>query len=123
MADYPDDADGHVLAELEAHGIDMTRPITFEFAFNVADEATANVVSDALVRAGYETETYFDDGELDEDEDFDPEDEEEFGPSWTVYAKVSLVPNYDELMQIQERLKAIAEPEGGDLDGWEVQVG
>jgi hypothetical protein len=131
MTDYPEDADGAALAELEAQGVDMTQPLLIEFAVAAPDEAAATAISEALAGAGYESEIDYDDGEpLEEDPDeagaSDPaaaaDDEEEFGPSWTVYAIVELVPEYDEILRIQEELDSLAEPLGGAADGWGVML-
>lgn len=133
MMDYPDDADGSLLAELEAQGIDMTQPLAIEFAVAAPDEASATAIGEALAGAGYESEIDFDDGEplegdaldgeLDEEGGSDPEEEEEeFGPSWTVYAMVEMVPDYDEILRIQEELDSLAEPFGGAVDGWGVML-
>ena len=123
MSTHSDDPDKQVLAELASHGIDMSQPILFEFAFDVPDEVTANAIATALGEAGYETESVYDEGELEEGEEATAEELEEFGPCWTVYAKIKMLPRYDELMRVQASLDEIARPLGGALDGWEVQVG
>lgn len=127
MTDYPEDADGALLAELEAQGVDMTQPLLIEFAVAAPDEAAATAIAEALAGAGYESEIDYDDGEpmegeADDEGLADPEDEEEFGPSWTVYAIVELVPDYDEILRIQEELDSLAEPLGGAADGWGVML-
>jgi hypothetical protein len=110
-----------------------------EFAVAAADEASANAIAKAMRAAGYDTEICFDEGEPeeeedasdedasdeddldedapDEDDELDPDDEE-FGPSWTVFANVSMIPQYDEIIRIQADLDRIAGPHGGMVDGW-----
>ena len=127
MTKYPDDADGAVLADLAARGVEMSSPLLIEFAVAAPDEGSANAIAKAMRAAGYDTEICFDDGELeeedldeddpDEDDELDPDDEE-FGPSWTVFANVSMIPEYDEIMRIQADLDRIAGPHGGQADGW-----
>ena len=117
MTEYPDDADGAVLADLAARGVDMSSPLLVEFAVAAPDEASANAIAKALRAAGYDTEICFDDGEPDDDDELDPVDEE-FAPSWTVFANVSMIPEYDELIRIQADLDRIAGPHGGQADGW-----
>ena len=127
MTNYPDDADGAVLADLAARGVDMSSPLLIEFAVAAPDEGSANAIAKAMRAAGYDTEICFDEGELeeedldedapDEDDELDPDDEE-FGPSWTVFANVSMIPEYDEIMRIQADLDRIAGPHGGQADGW-----
>ncbi len=122
VTNYPDDPDGAVLADLAARGVDMSSPLLIEFAVAAPDEASANAVAQALRAAGYDTEVCFDEGEPDEDEpdeddELDPDDEA-FGPSWTVFANVSMIPEYEELMRIQADLDRLAGPHGGQADGW-----
>lgn len=120
MTTYPDDADGAVLADLAAQGVDMTQRLTIEFPVAVPNEASANSTANAMTKAGYESQIEYDEGEP----DFDPEtdDAEEFGPSWTVYANVQMIPEYNEIMRIQADLDQIARPLGGKSDGWGVML-
>ena len=121
MTSYPDDEDGAVLANLASHGVDMTQPLQIEFFVDAPDESSSQAIEAALKKEGYETQIYFDEGEPDEEGVIDPDDEE-FGPSWTVYAIVNMVPEYDEIMRIQADLERIAKPLGGAADGWETSV-
>jgi hypothetical protein len=117
MATYPDDADGNALARLAAQGADMSQPMHLEFAVAAPNDASAQAIEAALVRDGYEAHAEFDEGEPDEDGDVDPDDEE-FGPAWTVYVDITMVPKYDEVLRIQAELDRIAVPLGGRSDGW-----
>ncbi len=119
MTTYPDDADGAVLAELAAQGIDMSQPLLIEFLIAAPDEATANAIDEALTKAGYESQVEYDEGEPDEDDEIDP-DNEELGPSWTVYASERMIPKYSEIVRIQAELDRLARPLGGMSDGWGV---
>jgi len=118
MADYPDDADGEVLAEIAAQGVDMSQPLLIEFAVAAPDEERAQAIADALAAAGYEAEVDFDEGEP-EGEGDDP-DGEAFAPSWSVYASREMVPEYDEIIRIQSELDRLAGPFEGYSDGWGV---
>ncbi len=119
MTEFPDDADGAVLAELASHGIDLSQPLLIEFPVAVADEATAAIVSKAIAEEGYDYEVEYDEGEPNADGIIDPDDEE-YGSTWTVYASVRMIPEYDEIIRIQEDLDRIARPLGGFSDGWGV---
>lgn len=121
MTDYPDDADGAVLSRMAAEGVDMSQPLQIDFFVDAPDEASAQIVQKALAEEGYVTEIEYDEGEPDEDGNIDP-DGGEFGPSWTVYAKVKMVPEYDEIIRIQEELDRIAGPLGGISDGWGAMI-
>lgn len=122
MTTYPDDADGAVLADLAASGIDMTQPIPIEFAVAVPDEASAQKILKAMTKAGYDSRIWYDEGEPEDEGEIDPDDDE-FGPSWTVFADIQMVPEYAEIIRIQEDLDRLARPFGGQSDGWGVMIG
>lgn len=115
MPTYPDDADGAVLGELASHGVDMTQPLRIEFAVDSPDEAASQAIEKSLKKAGYGAEVYFDEGEPEEGE---MDSDDEFGPSWTVNVNVKMVPEYDEIVRIQQELDRLAHPFGGKADGW-----
>jgi hypothetical protein len=121
MTAYPDDEDGAVLAELATQGVDMSQPVQIEFPVAVPDEASANNTLQAMTQAGYDSHIEYDEGEPDEDGEIDPDDEE-FDPSWTVFADVRMIPEYTEIMRIQAELDRIARPYGGRSDGWGVML-
>jgi hypothetical protein len=58
-----------------------------------------------------------------EDEEFDEEVAEEFGPCWTVYVTIDMVPEYDAVVRVQTELDAKARELGGQIDGWGVMLG
>lgn len=119
MTAYPDDADGAALADLAEHGVDMSQPLLIEFPVAVPDEASANKTRMAMTRAGYDSHIEYDAGEPDDDGEIDPDDEE-YGPSWTVFANVNMVPEYNEIIRIQAELDRLAQPFGGNSEGWGV---
>lgn len=121
MTDYPNDDDGNVLADLAAQGIDMTQPLDIEFPVSAPDEASANAIDKLLTEAGYDCLVEFDNGELDEADESD-QDDEEFGPMWTVYVNVEMIPEYDEIIRIQADLDRLSGPLGGICDGWGVML-
>lgn len=122
MPTYPDDADGAVLADLAAKGVDMSQPLLLEFSVAVPDEPSANKTLKRMIKAGYDSHIEYDEGEPNDDGDIDPEDEE-FGPSWTVFANVRMIPDYKEIIRIQSHLDALAHPFGGRSDGWGAMLG
>uniref|UniRef100_A0A7C2NVA2 Ribonuclease E inhibitor RraB n=1 Tax=Schlesneria paludicola TaxID=360056 RepID=A0A7C2NVA2_9PLAN len=119
MTSFPDDADGEVLAELAAHGVDLSQPLEIEFPVAVPDEASADKTQAALAKAGYESRIEYDEGEPDEEGNIDPDDEE-FGPAWTVYVNRLMVPEHGEIQRIQAELDRLSQPFGGYCDGWGV---
>jgi hypothetical protein len=122
MTSYPNDADGAVLADLAARGVDMSQPLLIEFPVAVPDEPTAKKTLQALTKAGYESHIEYDDGEPDDTGEI-ASDDEEYGPSWTVYANIRMIPQYTEIVRIQAELDRIAQPFGGKSDGWGVMLG
>ena len=122
MSGYPDDDDGAVLNSMAAAGVDMSQPLAIDFAVDAPDEAAAEKVAQALRQAGYPTEIDYDEGEPDEEGNIDPEDED-FGPAWTVYVQVQMVPAHDEIVRIQAELDRLAQPAGGRIDGWGAMIG
>ena len=118
MDNYPDDADGNALARIAADGVDMSKARLIEFAINAPNEYSSKDILKTLIENGYDSEIYYDEGEL----DYDEETSEEFGPSWTVYAKIKMVPEYDEIIKIQAKLDRLAKPLGGYSDGWGTMV-
>jgi hypothetical protein len=115
---YPNDEDGQVLARIEASGMDMSIPTTIEFAVAVPDKATSCLIAKKLQQNGFTTEEYYDEGEP----DYDEEDEEEFGPSWTVYVPVKCIPSYENVVNTQQKLGSIVNDLGGKVDGWELKL-
>ena len=112
MTTYPDDVDGAVLNDLAAQGVDMSQPLDFEFPVAAPDEASANAIAQALTDAGYDSHIEYDEGELNEDGEINPDDEE-FGPVWDVYANLRMVPDYDEIIRVQLDLDRLSNPFGG----------
>lgn len=119
MEQYPDDADGAVLKLLEARGVDLSLPLVIEFDAYAPDEEAANNILRELESLGRIAEIGFDPGEPDEDGKIDPEDLE-FGPSWTVTLKHTMVPVYSTLISMQQFIDGIARKHGGRADGWGV---
>ncbi|MCL1144413.1 ribonuclease E inhibitor RraB [Shewanella marinintestina] len=121
MEEYPDDVDGNILQNLAASGFDMSRLRDFEFFVDSPDEESSYNIEKELIKAGFSTEVYFDEGELEEGET-KTEENKEFWPSWTVYVLSKMAPDYNEIIRIQEVVDAIAKPFNGRSDGWEIEI-
>ena len=115
---YPNDEDGQVLARIAASGMDLSIPTMVEFAVAVPNEASSSQVAMSLQQKGFTTEVYYDEGEP----DYDEEDGNEFGPSWTVYVPMNCIPSYENVVSIQEKIESIAREFGGKVDGWELKL-
>ena len=116
MNRFPNDADGDALARIAAGGVDMTKPLTIEVAIHAPSQSAADAIKSAVINAGYAANIEFDEGEPHDESD--PEEVEEFGPAWTVYTQIAMVPAYDEVIRIQAELDAVAKPYNGYTDGW-----
>lgn len=114
---FPDDADGRVLAEIAARGADLSKPHEIEFAIDAPDETSAHRIHSLLSGHGFTTELYYDEGEPEEDGVVDAEDPE-FGPSWTVYVRLNLIPSHQEIVDVQHKLDGLVRELGGKADGW-----
>ena len=118
---HPNDADGAVLASLEAQGVNLSEPMLIEFAIDAPNKEAAAAIEAVLIRQDYEAEVEFDPGEPAEPgeraDGGDPHDNE-FGPSWTIYVSIRMVPEYDEIVRIQEELGRLSAPYEGTPDGW-----
>lgn len=115
---YPKDDDGQALARIAASGMDLSLPTTIEFAIASNDEPSSNAIADALTSSGFKSEVYYDEGEL----DYNDNDGPEFGPSWTVYVLVNCIPSYENVVATQAKLDSIAQRLGGKVDGWELKL-
>jgi hypothetical protein len=115
---YPNDPDGQALATIAASGMDMTTPISIEFAISVPNERVGKAVVDVVSNTGYQTELYYDEGEP----DYEDGDDEEFGPSWTVYAVAQMQPTYENVVGHQAKLNELVSKLGGKCDAWEVKL-
>lgn len=109
MTDYPDDADGNALRNIEEQGSDMSRPMDVDIQVAAPDELTAIEIANAAMTFGYRTETYFDD---------DLEDAEEATEPWTCECSKVMLLTYDNITAAQHELNEIAKPLGAFVDGW-----
>lgn len=120
MEKYPNDIDGNILRNLEKSGIDMNKSLDFEFFIDSPDENSSIQIEKQLIKEGFSTEIYFDEGELDDDEPKTAKNKE-FWPSWTVYVFSNMLPRYSEIMRIQTILDNISKAFNGKSDGWEIK--
>ena len=114
---FPNDEDGAALARLEADGVDLSVSRLIEFTIDAPETDSAERIAQLARDAGYEATVEYDVGEPEGDEDDD-----ELGPSWTVYVAVEMVPQHAALVRIQDELGRLARPHGGACDGWGTAV-
>jgi regulator of RNase E activity RraB len=102
MMTYPDDSDGDALRRLQTEGNDMSAPMSIEYPVLFGREKEARTFAAVASRLGYGVELY----------------EHEDDPNWDVICTRDMVPDYGEIIRIQEELNAAAKPFGGHSDGW-----
>ncbi len=109
---YPEDADGDVLNAMAESGVDMTQPITIEFVIDAPDEQRAKAIEADLAAADHPATAEYEDGDA----------EEGIDPGWVVMVELEMVPDYQSIMNLQEKLKSLAAVHGGQVDGWGAMV-
>lgn len=134
MTNFPDDDDGAVLESLREAGVDLSKPLEIDFQIAVVDEASGQQIVDAVRAAGYPADLVYDDGGTEDGvaedgdeahEDEDQATEEDDGcddPSWTIYVIMEIVPDYQRVVDIQAKLDELAQPFGGEVDGWGAMI-
>lgn len=109
---YPEDADGDVLNAMAESGVDMTQQITIEFVIDAPDEQRAKAIEADLTTAGHPATAEYEDGDA----------EEGIDPGWVVMVELEMVPDYQSIMALQDKLKSLAQVHGGQVDGWGAMV-
>jgi hypothetical protein len=98
----PSDADGDALRRLTANGSDLSREMELEFQVLAPDEASALTFASVAQALGFRTSVY----------------SHSDGPSWTCECARTLVPRYEEIIEVQRQLEEIGRPLGASPDGW-----
>ena len=102
MTDYPNDDDGDALRRIAESGSDMSQPMLVDFFIAVHDEQMARAVADAVGPKGYAIEL-----------DHDDEDDD-----WSCCCSREMLLTHDAVVAAQAELQRLAEPLGGEVDGW-----
>lgn len=104
-ASDPDDiADSVIVENLRDAGSDLSKPHAVDFNLYFPDESAARRVGAQLNAQGFDVS--IDEGEED----------------WAVEATKTMVPDADEITKVGKSLRALAESEGGEYDGWGAAV-
>ena len=101
-----DQADREAVANLVAQGSDITKPTDVIYYFVMPTKATARRVEPQVVSQGFTVRV---------------EKSPEYGV-WFVIANKTLVPSESAILDWSHMFEAIAEKEGGQLDGWEAAL-
>jgi Regulator of ribonuclease activity B len=103
---FPKDADGDALHSLYKDGLDFKKQHSVDFFVAVPDKTTGEELSQVLKEEGFNCFLEQDD-----------ETEE-----WACCFSKRMLLNYNELIQIQNKLNNLSKPHGGYSDGWGVFV-
>lgn len=101
-SDFPDDADGDVLRRLVESGNDLSQYMVIDFHVLVPDADAAEVLAELVKQAGFKPEVW-------QDED---------SGAITVQCSKLMLPEYEALIDAQVELGRLAQPLGGEPDGW-----
>ncbi|WP_416144561.1 ribonuclease E inhibitor RraB [Planococcus koreensis] len=106
MTVFPNDEDGQVLKNLYKQGVDFKEPQNLDFVVAVPDQKIGIAVLETLRSDGFTCE-------LEQDEETE---------EWTCYCFVTMLLNYEEIIDIQKRLDELSKPYDGYTEGWGLMV-
>ena len=102
MKPIPNDATGEALKLIAKNGSDLTKPLEMDFFIAVPSEGAGDKVALKARDLGFTASVELDD-----------EDQE-----WTCYCTKVLIPEYSEIVKIEQKLDSIAKEFGGYADGF-----
>lgn len=102
MRQFPDDETGDALNQFQQNGFDLSRAMEIDFFVAVTSEKTGGQVAMKAEKLGFKVS-------VEKDEETN---------EWTCYCTITLIPEYSEVVRIEEELDSIAEPYGGYADGF-----
>lgn len=116
---YPNDANGAVLQSMVDAGMDLTKEHEIEFCHTFPDEASALEMGQRMSDMEIDYELY-NNAELMEDlgDDEFGDFDESLAEGFDCVCVVSMVPTYEEVSRVEQKLGQIARECGGEPDGW-----
>jgi Regulator of ribonuclease activity B len=102
MKPIPNDATGNALKRFAKMGSDLTKPMEINFFVAVPSKEFGNKVALKAGELGFTTSVEQDDETLD----------------WTCYCTKVLIPEYSEVVKVEQQLDSIATEFGGYADGF-----
>ncbi len=98
----PKDSDGDALRSLIACGSDITKEMEIDFAVDVPDKETGIAFTKVTQPLGFQTDIH-------QDED---------SKRWTCYCTRTMIPTYEAVIEIQNKLEELGAPFNARPDGW-----
>jgi hypothetical protein len=102
MNPMPNDDTSAALLKYEADGSDLAKPMEIDFFVAIFSEEKGNLVSLEAQALGFKTNV-----------ELDSETSE-----WTCYCTKTLIPEYSEVVRIEQQLDDLARPHGGYIDSF-----
>lgn len=102
MKPIPNDATGNALKRFAKMGSDLTKPMEMDFFVAVPSKDAGNKVALKVRELGFATIVEQDDETR----------------NWTCYCTKVLVPEYSEVVKIEQQLDSVAKEFGGYADGF-----
>lgn len=103
---FPDDANGEALKSLYKEGLDFRKSHSVEFFIAVPDKKSGELLTDVLKTEGFNCF-------LEQDDETD---------EWSCCTSKNMLLDYDNIVEIQNKLDQLSKPHGGFSDGWGVFV-
>lgn len=102
-----EDPDAMLLLQMAEVGADLRKPHKPDFAFEVAEQASAKAIAKELCALGYDVQLYEPDAE---------------NPEYQVIAKRVMVLDLHVLNQLSMQFEALAEKYEASYDGWGAEI-
>jgi len=102
MKPIPDDDTGSAIKRWEAEGSDLSRPMTIDFFVVVPSQNEGVTFARQTELQDFKTDVEYD---------------AESG-TWTCYCSMTMIPDYEEIVEIERLLGSVARRVGGFLDGF-----
>ncbi len=102
MNQFPDDETGQALNQFQQNGFDLYKPLEIDFFVAVPSKRSGNIIASKVANLGFKTSV----------------EKDEETSEWTCYCTKTLIPEYSEVVRIEEELTSIAKPYDGYADGF-----
>lgn len=102
MTFIPNDATGDALRQYIADGSDLTKPMKMDFFVAVPSRKAGDQVAAKAQKLGFEIKV----------------DQDAESLEWTCYCTKTIIPEYSEVVSIEQKLDSIAKVIGGHIDGF-----
>ena len=99
---FPEDETGNALREFQRNGFDLSQPMDIDFFVAVPSKVSGEKVALKVQSLGFQASV----------------EQDEETREWTCYCTKRIVPDYHEIVSIENDLMSISKPFGGYSDGF-----